>query len=178
VFAHNTTVKAQLFLPDGRKVWEHEASADIAANTVDSLFTAPQPAEANGIYFLKLSLTEGGKPVTDNIYWLTTKPKDFSGLTTLPRTKPDIKTALHKTTDGYAATVSLHAADRISFFNRIKVFDRQTGKRILPVHYSDNYITLMPGDTRTVTLDVRTSLPQNRIEIAVDSWTADRIVTE
>ena len=72
--------------------------------------------------------------------------------------------------------VSLHSKTNISFFNRIKVLDKETGKRILPVHYSDNYITLMPDDHCTLTISFTSSLPADRIQIVVDSWTADRIV--
>jgi hypothetical protein len=172
--ARKTVLTAQIFLPDGRKVWEHQAAANIAANRADSLFAVPQPVEANGVYFLKLSLTENGKILTDNIYWLTTQPKDFSGLTRLPRSTPAVKADLRQNGDVYTGTLSLRAADRISFFNRVKVFNKQTGERILPVHYSDNYLTLMPGDERVITLDFRSTLPREQIEIAIDSWTAER----
>ena len=60
--------------------------------------------------------------------------------------------------------------EHISFFNRIKVFDKQTGKRILPVHYSDNYITLMPGDQQTVTFSFQSELPESQIEVVVEGF--------
>ncbi|KDS38441.1 glycoside hydrolase family 2, candidate beta-glycosidase domain protein, partial [Parabacteroides distasonis str. 3776 D15 i] len=45
-----------------------------------------------------------------------------------------------------------------------------TGKRILPVHYSDNYITLMPGDQQEISLEFPANLPEERIQIVVDSY--------
>ena len=72
-------------------------------------------------------------------------------------------------------TLRLRADERISFFNRVKVFDRETGERILPVHYSDNYVTLMPGDERTIRLEFASELPRERVRIVVDSWTSERM---
>jgi hypothetical protein len=54
------------------------------------------------------------------------------------------------------------------------VFDKNTGERILPVHYSDNYVTLMPGDKREIMIDITTKLPKDQIQIVSESWTADR----
>ena len=70
----------------------------------------------------------------------------------------------------FVGTVRLSADSQISFFNRIKVFDKETGKRILPVHYSDNYITLMPGDQQEISLEFPANLPEERIQIVVDSY--------
>jgi hypothetical protein len=33
----------------------------------------------------------------------------------------------------------------------------------------------MPGDRQEISLEFASTLPENRIEIAVDSWTAGRI---
>ena len=63
----------------------------------------------------------------------------------------------------------------ISFFNRVKVFDKETGELILPVHYSDNYITLMPGDEQSVTIDFVSTLPESRIDVVIESWTSQPI---
>jgi hypothetical protein len=140
---------------------------------VERLFEVPAPEGIDGAYFLKLTLTESGKELTNNIYWLTTKEKDYTSLSELPKTTPDIRISISKQNDNYTGTVSLTAKEHISFFNRIKVFDKRSGKRILPVHYSDNYITLMPGDEQTVTLEFTSPLPKDQIDIRIESWTAE-----
>jgi hypothetical protein len=173
--AHNVDVKAQVYTLQGDMLWEKSAATVAAPNRVVRLFEVPVPAQAEGVYFLKLSLSEAGKETPPNIYWLTTKEKDYTTLAQLPATVPEASLSLTKQGTTYTGKVTIKAHDRISFFNRIKVFDKQTGKRILPVHYSDNYITLMPGDRQEISLEFASTLPENRIEIAVDSWTAGRI---
>ena len=103
--------------------------------------------------------------------------KDYSGLTRLPEAMPEVKISLQREGTTYSGVISLHSETNISFFNRIKVLDKETGKRILPVHYSDNYVTLMPGDYSTFKISFTTSLPEDRIQVVVDSWTSERIVT-
>ena len=168
---HEAVVKAQLYQLTGQVIWEKETAVSIGANQVERLFDIPEPDGVDGAYFLKLTLTASGNELTRNIYWLTTKEKDYTSLSNLPKTTPDVHITMDNRNDNYTGTVTLTAKDHISFFNRIKVFDKRTGKRILPVHYSDNYITLMPGDEQTVTLEFASSLPKDQIDIRIESWT-------
>lgn len=170
----NTTLKdytdlsivARIYSLEGKLLWEKETRASSKANTVQELLDIPVPEGIQGAYFLRLALNAD----VPNIYWLTTEPKDYTSLSQLPKSRPDIKTEIKKEGSNFVGTVRLNADSQISFFNRIKVFDRETGKRILPVHYSDNYITLMPGDQQEISLEFPANLPEERIQIVVDSY--------
>lgn len=170
----NTTLKdytdlsivARIYNLEGKLLWEKETRASSKANTVQELLDIPVPEGIKGAYFLRLALNAD----VPNIYWLTTEPKDYTSLSQLPKSRPDIKTDIKKEGSNFVGTVRLSADSQISFFNRIKVFDRETGKRILPVHYSDNYITLMPGDQQEISLEFPANLPEERIQIVVDSY--------
>lgn len=172
------TVRAQLYNREGNVVWEKEVQTDIVANTVKPLLPVPRPSQVEGVYFLKLSLLPEGKkdkPVFTNVYWLTTQEKDYTTLAQLPACRPIAKASLNREDGRYKGSVTLSVSNGISFFNRIKVFDKETGKRILPVHYTDNYITLMPGDSEEIGLDFPANVPKDRIRIVIDSWTAERM---
>ena len=170
----NTTLKdytdlsiiARIYNLEGKLLWEKETRANSKANTVQELLDIPVPEGIQGAYFLRLALNAD----VPNIYWLTTEPKDYTSLSQLPKSRPDIKTDIKKEGSNFVGTVRLSADSQISFFNRIKVFDKETGKRILPVHYSDNYITLMPGDQQEISLEFPANLPEERIQIVVDSY--------
>ena len=170
----NTTLKdytdlsiiARIYNLEGKLLWEKETRANSKANTVQELLDIPVPEGIQGAYFLRLALNAD----VPNIYWLTTEPKDYTSLSQLPKSRPDIKTEIKKEGSNFVGTVRLSADSQISFFNRIKVFDKETGKRILPVHYSDNYITLMPGDQQEISLEFPANLPEERIQIVVDSY--------
>ena len=170
----NTTLKdytdlsiiARIYNLEGKLLWEKETRASSKANTVQELLDIPVPEGIQGAYFLRLALNAD----VPNIYWLTTEPKDYTSLSQLPKSRPDIKTEIKKEGSNFVGTVRLSADSQISFFNRIKVFDKETGKRILPVYYSDNYITLMPGDQQEISLEFPANLPEERIQIVVDSY--------
>ena len=170
----NTTLKdytdlsivARIYNLEGKLLWEKETRASSKANTVQELLDIPVPEGIKGAYFLRLALNAD----VPNIYWPTTEPKDYTSLSQLPKSRPDIKTDIKKEGSNFVGTVRLSADSQISFFNRIKVFDKETGKRILPVHYSDNYITLMPGDQQEISLEFPANLPEERIQIVVDSY--------
>lgn len=167
----NLTVKAEIFNREGKRLWEQSAQANAEASQVKDIFAVPVTSEVSGVYFLKLSLWNGQKTeLTRNIYWLTTTPKDYRTLHELPKSSPDIKTTFTKDGNTYTGKTVFTADAHISFFNRIKLFDKQTGKRILPVHYSDNYITLMPGDQQTVTFSFQSELPESQIEVVVEGF--------
>ena len=42
----------------------------------------------------------------------------------------------------------------LAFFNRLMLTDSNTGEIIHPVFYSDNYFSMLPGENKTITIDV------------------------
>ena len=169
------TVKAELFDRNGKVIWNHSITTDAPVNQVKDIMDVPDAKQVSGVYFLKLTLSDKyRKEITRNIYWLTNREKDYTTLASLPKSKPKVQISLDKAGNLCKGTIQLTGDNHISFFNRIKVFDKNTGKRILPVHYSDNYVTLMPGDKQVVTLEFESELPTNQIQVVMDSWTDER----
>ena len=164
-------VCADIYTIDSRKVHTVSVEATAGANSKTSLFAVEVPQTIDGVYFLVLSLKgTGGHLLSDNFYWLTTKEKDFTGLNQLPETKVDMVVSPGKNEAGYEYKVLLSNKDKIAFFNRLKVRDKTTGKRILPVHYSDNYISLVPGEKKEVTLSFNTDIRTENIEVVMEGW--------
>jgi hypothetical protein len=52
----------------------------------------------------------------------------------------------------------------------VGVFSRSTGERVLPVHYSDNYFTLFPGERKVVRLALPATARQDDVEVRVAAW--------
>ena len=48
---------------------------------------------------------------------------------------------------------------------------KRSGERVLPVYYSDNYVSLLPNETRTITIEAATSdLKGDDALVVVDGW--------
>ena len=163
------TVKAEIFSRNGKLLWDKSEKTGAEANNVKELFDIPTPEGVKGVYFLKLTLIEGSSQLTDNIYWLTTDKNDYTTLSELPESKTNISSSVEVSVGRYRGKVTL-SSDGISFFNRIKLFDSATGQRILPVHWSDNYITLMPGDSKTASFDFPAEQLKGELQIKVQDY--------
>ena len=61
----------------------------------------------------------------------------------------------------------------ISFFNRISVIERNTKKRVLPVFYSDNYVSLLPGETQTITIEGASTSNKDALNIKIEGWNTE-----
>ena len=164
-------VVADIYTIDSRKAHSQTKEAIAQANTKTTLFPVDVPQTIDGVFFLVLSLKDlDERLISENFYWLTTKEKDFTGLNQLAETKVDMTVVPGKNDAGYEYKVLLNNGDKIAFFNRLKVRDKTTGKRILPVHYSDNYISFVPGGKREVTISFNTDIRQENIEVVMEGW--------
>ena len=60
--------------------------------------------------------------------------------------------------------------DILAFFNRLSLVDPATKKRLLPVFYSDNYVSVLPGETKTITLEYTPKPGAATPQVSVSGW--------
>ncbi len=164
-------VRTRIYGIDGKVIHEQEKqNLLLTANSSKALFPVEQPTQVQGVYFLRLELTDGSKVLSDNVYWLTTQSKDYSHLQQMTPSQATVSINLEKKSGDYHARVNVKAKDKISFFNRISVFNKKTGERVLPVIYSDNYFTVFPNEEKVITLNFASDLSQEDIVVEVREW--------
>ena len=120
--------------------------------------------------FLSLRLLNLKKEiVSDNLYWLADSSGNYSGL---QRMAPASLTVIAKKTGTGRVAVSLTnpAGGPIAFFNRLSVVDANTGQRLLPVFYSDNYISVLPGETKQIEIVYSNLNAESHLLISLDGW--------
>jgi hypothetical protein len=113
------------------------------------------PAGLSPLYFVKLQLLRGSVIVSDNVYWRGTKEDDYTALRSLPKVK--LHAVSHASRHGdtwQLATELANTSNTPAVMIRLKAVRTKTGDRILPALYSDNYLTLMPGEKRTITTEL------------------------
>ena len=72
----------------------------------------------------------------------------------MPKVKIESNTSITRIADKWYINTKLeNPGDHPALMIRLKVVGKKTGKRILPVFYSDNYISLMPGEQRLVKIE-------------------------
>ncbi len=130
------------------------------------------------IYFVKLDLRDPqGQIISRNLYWkpLPSMANDLTALDTLPIIKLDGSIARHDNADRLGLEVTLkNPGLAMALMAHLQLRRKSTGDRILPVFYSDNYIWLAPGESRTITIDAALAdLKEDTPLVVVDGWNID-----
>jgi mannosylglycoprotein endo-beta-mannosidase len=120
--------------------------------------------------FLSLQLQDLNKRViSNNFYWLPDAKGEYSGLQRMAKTTVGV-TAKQTTSGKIAVTLTNPANAPVAFFNRLALVNPKTQKRILPVFYSDNYVSVLPGESKTVTLDYTPSPEVPAPVVSLEGW--------
>src|SRR6266403_1023680 len=165
-------VSATLYNLDATQAATHGGMLDLAPDSSTKAFDVPLPDKIATTYFLKLQLHDAqGKLLSDNFYWLSTKAdtldwakrkdtvytpqKDFadlSGLNSLPQVTLSVHAA--KTTAGGRDTITVtvkNPSSSIAFMAHLRLTSGPGGDDVVPIFWSDNYFSLLPGEERVVT---------------------------
>jgi exo-1,4-beta-D-glucosaminidase len=147
-----------------------DADLDIGADGTKKILTLPVLKDTSATYFVRLTLRDhAGKVVGSNFYWVSSKPEklrydksewyatptssfaDFRALAQLPKVHLDAKATTSR--EGARATTHVtltNPSKSLAFFVRLKLDKSPGGDEILPVIWEDNYVSLMPGETREI----------------------------
>ena len=186
------SVKATIYDINAKERASQDASLDIPA---DSSVRALQLKPVDGIsptYFLKLELHDAsGKLVSDNFYWLSTKPDvldwakkfeevytpqsayaDLSGLNTLPPAKLTVRSSMSR--DGKDRVVHAfveNPSSSLAFMVHLRVAKARDGEGVVPIFWDDNYFSLLPGEKRQVTAHFESAKAGGgNLVLTVDGW--------
>jgi hypothetical protein len=145
--------KAQLINQDGSVQWEKKSTLDIKEDATVTCFPLELPTSLSDTYFIRLTLTENGKLLSDNFYWRGKEEGDYRSLLQLPKTKLTTETTVNKSGREWRLTTTLkNNTQTPALMVRLKVEGAKSAERILPVFFSDNYVFLMPGEEKTITM--------------------------
>jgi mannosylglycoprotein endo-beta-mannosidase len=124
--------------------------------------------------FLSLQLLGLDKRViSNNFYWLPDAKGEYSGLKSMAKTTLAV-IARHTTKGKIEVTLTNPATAPVAFFNRLALVNPKTQKRILPVFYSDNYVSVLPGERKTVVLDYTPTADIAAPLVSVEGWNVAR----
>jgi mannosylglycoprotein endo-beta-mannosidase len=123
--------------------------------------------------FLSLRLLDGNRqPISENFYWLPDAAGQYSGLQHMATA--DLKVEAKQAGTGkIAVTLTNAAGNPVAFFNRVALIDPTTRKRILPAFYSDNYLSVVPGASRTVIVEYRPLAQSPAPVVSVKGWNVE-----
>jgi exo-1,4-beta-D-glucosaminidase len=170
-------VSTKVFDFNAKEIYAKEVTTDLKADESKILFKLRQTKELPDIYFLKLILQdEEGKEISSNFYWLSDRGDtnaDFKDLTNLPPVDVTAKLSLLSKTNGkmklFVEFTNLSTS--LAFGLNPILLSFSTREPILPIFWQDNYFSLLPGEKRTIEMQVDVSLvTENKLLFKLDGW--------
>jgi exo-1,4-beta-D-glucosaminidase len=164
--------KAQVRVLDlhSRELFHEVKDVELGENTATQVCRIPQVEGLAPVYFVDLKLVDNADGLIDeNFYWLSTKKdvmdypatewfvtpiKEFADLTALDKLPPvslKVLSAFEQIGAEHKVRVTLeNSADTIAFFVNLDVVRRQSGNTVVPIYWDDNCVSLLPGESRTI----------------------------
>jgi len=183
-------VSAKIYNIDGTEEFSKDADVDLPVDGVVKAFELPKVDGLSKTYFLRLQLhAPGGELVSDNFYWLSTKADtlawekrqdtvytpqaefgDLTGLATLPQVN---LTASRVSSVGSEQVTVSNPGSAVAFMVHLRVTRGKGGEDVTPILWQDNYFSLLPGESRTVSAKFDASLLNGTDAVVeLDGWNA------
>ncbi|MEO8621325.1 MAG: glycoside hydrolase family 2 protein, partial [bacterium] len=165
VAIHGAHLRVRTLGVDGAVLSNRDTTLDVPADSTARVLALSDPAGVSGAYFADLRLTSSdGKPLSANFYWLSTHPdvladtstwymtpvKAYADYTALKGMPTGSVKAAAKFAGSSARVTLTNPGKTLAFFVRLQVVGSD-GEEALPVLWEDNYVTLLPGETRVIT---------------------------
>lgn len=172
-------VRVRIYDLDGKLRFDQSAAGiHVASGGAVQVLSLPRPQDITSVFFIRCDLfNKLGERVVENTYWQSTTNDDiggyggripddnppldpkkvkgwanFTALNTMPKVKLQMSGSMHSSEGSDEATITLHNPSRyVAFFERVEVTKGKGGDEVLPITYSDNDVTLFPGETLVVT---------------------------
>jgi exo-1,4-beta-D-glucosaminidase len=179
-------VSAHLYDLHMKELFAQQASITPGADSSVKAITIPDEKFSGdpSLRFVELSVKDAkGEIVSRNFYWVSTKLTDFdwpktdythtpaishedlTALRQLPEAK--VESTLHVESDG-TWTVRLHNPSKALAFQVAVDGVGKDGQDISPMPWSDNYVELMPGETRI--LSAKPLSAESGASVVVSGW--------
>jgi exo-1,4-beta-D-glucosaminidase len=159
---------------DGSVAFERRVrDIDLAGNAARQLAVLPALNGLSRVYFIELELASAvGKSISRNVYWLSTQTdeldwakstwyltpvtqySDLTPLQSLPAATTTVRATMRHEGAEYIATVTLTvppSSKAVALFQHVSIKGSAGGERMLPIRWSDNDVTLWPGESLTLT---------------------------
>ena len=170
--AAGLTARMRILSLEGKDLDAKRATVDLQPSSVVDVFPIQKPTTQNGVFFVKLTLEKGPRSISENFYWSGGDGGSCKALDALPAVALTARARRSQTKDALRFTVVLtNNTQTVAPAIRLKVQRATSGQRALPVFYSDNYFALLPGETKTITLELpQASLAGEPPAIMVEGW--------
>jgi Glycosyl hydrolase 2 galactose-binding domain-like/Exo-beta-D-glucosaminidase Ig-fold domain/Concanavalin A-like lectin/glucanases superfamily/Glycosyl hydrolases family 2/Glycosyl hydrolases family 2, TIM barrel domain len=144
-------VRADVYSLENKSLLHREENKDVAADAeADAFVLDLSPLIGDGVVLVKLALVDSsGAAVSENLYWLGASSAAYRKL---GRMGAATLTSSARAEKGQVV-VSLKNTGAVAAIETKLTLLKADGTRVLPAYYSDNYVSLLPGESREVAIE-------------------------
>jgi hypothetical protein len=167
-------LRANVYSLEGKLLLNREEKKYAAANAVTDGFALDLGAllSSNAVVLVKLELLDSkGAVLSDNFYWLGSESESYRKLTRLAQaTVRTTATASRSGDEGHVRVELENTGTNVALQNKLTLLNASDGSRILPAYYSDNYVSLLPGESRVIEIEYPASAANAAPELTLRGW--------
>lgn len=171
----NAVVAMDVFSLGGKLLQhiEHPAQAQSDEVTVVSRLDLA-PLMGDSAVLVRLELRDSsGRLLSRNVYWRAATEADYRSLNTMAQAEISATVRLLDGRDEAGertVQILLKNQGTAPSLETKLVLENSKGRELLPVYFSDNYISLMPGEEQTVTVKVPAFLLHDSLRLLMRGW--------
>lgn len=172
---HNAKAQLTLYNLDGKVAYQQAFAVNAKASSATDLEAVKWPSNLTTVFFVKLELKdEKGSLISDNFYWKASheQPDNLSDLNKLPVVTLEANVVRKIVNGKCLLEVTLHnASSQIALMAHLQLRRQHSNERVLPVYYTDNYVSLIPDEAKTITIEASLADLHNETPmVVVDGW--------
>jgi hypothetical protein len=144
------TTKVSVLDMNGKALDGFTGQLDLPEDSTAVVGKLPVPEDVTPGYYVKLELSDAaGSPLSTNFYVQGKEEGNLQALNGLG--KASVKASFSG--KGPWKVKLTNNGDVPALMLRLKLVSKSTGEMVLPVLYTDNYFSLMPGETREIGIE-------------------------
>jgi hypothetical protein len=166
-------ISANVYSLDNRLLLRRDLKKDASPNATTDGFVIDLNGilDANRIVLIKLELRDSsGALLSDNFYWLGADGASYRALNRVAASSVSATAKLARSGDRVRVHVQLrNTGSTVSLLDKLTLLDAK-GQRVLPAYYSDNYVSLLPGESRIVDIEYSANTTSEASKLAIRGW--------
>ena len=167
-------LSASVYSLDNKLLLHKEEKRDAGADAVSDGFQlelAPL-LQSEKIVLVSLELKNtSGEIVSRNLYWLGAENASYRRLNRLQAASISAKAKATRTGENIRVRVDLkNTGTAAALANKLTLRNEGDGSRILPAYYTDNYVSLLPGESREIEIEYPAKSAMGAAQVALRGW--------
>jgi len=168
------TLQVHAVRGDGTSVFEHQETVSAPAQAVTTSYLVDVGlASATDVVFVEMELRDAqGALLSQNFYWYAADSEIYRGMNSLPEVAVTARAVakIHSGGEAHVTVALENTGPAVALAAKLTLLRASDGERILPAYFSDNYVSLLPGEKRVVEISYPEAKASPAAIIAIRGW--------